>query len=270
MFSQSDACFFRDSDFCRVEDLPPNHSNNTIYVDLVENPERFTGYAGPSANRVWKAIYQENCFAYPAPSDASSFSVGGGGAMGSWVLPARGKESGGSGFAPLNQLTTDRALPALIKDISAPLDPASEETCLEKRVYYRLISGLHASISIHLCHDYLDPETGEWKPNLECFITRIAEHPERLTNVYFDYVVFLRALAKAAPFIKELNICTGDDQKDQETRKLLNSVIDQVENTESTFDETQMFVGPREVIETLLYDFRSNQANQRFFSLDSN
>ena len=35
-----------------------------VYVDLVENPEAFTGYAGPSAHQVWKAIYEENCFHY--------------------------------------------------------------------------------------------------------------------------------------------------------------------------------------------------------------
>lgn len=167
--------------------------------------------------------------------------------MGSWVLPARGKEDGGSGFAPLDQAASDRSLPALIQDISAPLDPASEESCLEKRVYYRLISGLHASISIHLCNDYLDPETGEWKPNLECFITRIAEHPERLTNVYFDYVVFARALLKAGPFLQELDIRSPDSNSDEETKKLMRDVIHQVENAEPTFDESQMFVGPRQV-----------------------
>lgn len=32
------------------------------YVNLLENPERFTGYSGPSAQRVWQAIQQENCF----------------------------------------------------------------------------------------------------------------------------------------------------------------------------------------------------------------
>lgn len=32
------------------------------YVNLLENPERFTGYSGPSAERVWKAIKEENCF----------------------------------------------------------------------------------------------------------------------------------------------------------------------------------------------------------------
>lgn len=32
------------------------------YVDLSKNPERYTGYAGKSPQRVWKSIYEENCF----------------------------------------------------------------------------------------------------------------------------------------------------------------------------------------------------------------
>lgn len=49
--------------------LPCNHTVNVdeqsrslSYVDLSLNPERYTGYAGPSAERIWKAIYRENCF----------------------------------------------------------------------------------------------------------------------------------------------------------------------------------------------------------------
>lgn len=33
-----------------------------VYVNLLQNPERYTGYSGTSANRVWKAIMEENCF----------------------------------------------------------------------------------------------------------------------------------------------------------------------------------------------------------------
>lgn len=33
-----------------------------VYVNLLTNPERYTGYAGPSAARVWRAIQEENCF----------------------------------------------------------------------------------------------------------------------------------------------------------------------------------------------------------------
>jgi hypothetical protein len=54
----------------------------------------------------------------------------------------------------------------------------SDPHCLEKRVYYKVISGvfclyilcqplliplgLHASISTHICHEYLDQTTGQW------------------------------------------------------------------------------------------------------------
>lgn len=31
------------------------------YVNLQLNPERYTGYAGPSARRIWEATYRENC-----------------------------------------------------------------------------------------------------------------------------------------------------------------------------------------------------------------
>jgi ERO1-like protein alpha len=32
------------------------------YVDLLLNPERYTGYKGRSAHRIWNSIYLENCF----------------------------------------------------------------------------------------------------------------------------------------------------------------------------------------------------------------
>lgn len=49
--------------------------------------------------------------------------------------------------------------------------PAPTEECLEKRVYYKIISGLHASISTHLCHEFFNQSTGEWV----CFETRSHE-----------------------------------------------------------------------------------------------
>ena len=47
------------SRFCHVDsELCPE----CIYVDLTLNPERYTGYRGESATRIWNAIYEENCF----------------------------------------------------------------------------------------------------------------------------------------------------------------------------------------------------------------
>ena len=39
-------------------------SSDCHYVDLLLNPERYTGYKGESAHRVWNSIYKENCFKY--------------------------------------------------------------------------------------------------------------------------------------------------------------------------------------------------------------
>merc|ERR1719198_1663651 len=34
------------------------------YVNLQKNPERYTGYTGYTATRIWDAIYEENCFTH--------------------------------------------------------------------------------------------------------------------------------------------------------------------------------------------------------------
>ena len=36
--------------------------DDSVYVNLLQNPEGYTGYRGPSAQRVWMAIQEENCF----------------------------------------------------------------------------------------------------------------------------------------------------------------------------------------------------------------
>ncbi|KAL9940878.1 hypothetical protein V8E36_000366 [Tilletia maclaganii] len=191
-----------DSDFCYWDNTL---SGDARYVDLIKNPERFTGYAGPSASRVWKSIYEENCFglgsAYVEPPRAGEQN----GFISREMLLSSGLGSGQS-----NSGTSSPAFRGLMSSLEGPVDKGDSETCLEKRVFYRIISGLHASISIHVCSDYLDQQTGEWAPNLECFVTRIAQHPERLQNVYFNYVLLLRALARlAGGWLDNVEIGTG-------------------------------------------------------------
>ena len=38
------------------------HSAELQYVDLLKNPERYTGYKGASPHRIWRSVYEENCF----------------------------------------------------------------------------------------------------------------------------------------------------------------------------------------------------------------
>uniref|UniRef100_G1KY95 ERO1-like protein alpha n=1 Tax=Anolis carolinensis TaxID=28377 RepID=G1KY95_ANOCA len=45
--------------FCEADNI---QSPEAEYVDLRINPERYTGYKGPEAWKVWNSIYEENCF----------------------------------------------------------------------------------------------------------------------------------------------------------------------------------------------------------------
>ncbi|KAI0930261.1 hypothetical protein AcV5_007022 [Taiwanofungus camphoratus] len=204
-------CYYRDSDYCFLDDLTEGD-----YVDLTLNPERFTGYVGPSAHRVWSSIYQENCFGLseftllsdhspnPAPVSLPESMTG--------VHKADGAEG-------------------------APKD------CLEQRVYYKIISGLHTSISTHICHDNMNQSTGEWGPNLPCFIARVASYPERLQYMYFDTVLLLRAVARLGPYLSAYDYCgTGTHESDTETLVRLNKVIE-IAQAVGKFDETVLFRG---------------------------
>jgi hypothetical protein len=143
--------------------------------------------------------------------------------------------------------------------LASPPDAGASEQCLEKRVFYRIVSGLHASISVHICAEYLQADGVTWAPNLQCFLTRIAQHPERLQNVYFNYVLLLRALARAGDYIDAFVLRPGDAIADASTRDLLSSLVQQARASPPSFDERTMFHGAdaRELQEEFKTRFRN-------------
>ncbi|KAK2587298.1 hypothetical protein KPH14_003020 [Odynerus spinipes] len=189
--------------FCVKESSPGE------YVDLLLNPERYTGYKGPSAHRIWRSIYMENCF---RPENS-----------------------------PHNFIQSSKI----------------NGMCLEKRVFYRVISGLHASINIHLCSKYLlSPHNGlsvesgaRWGANLAELQRRFSpettggEGPNWLKNLYFTYLLELRALAKAAPYLEREEYYTGNEADDKDTRLAINDVLQIVKSFPEHFNETVMFSG---------------------------
>ncbi|URE39065.1 Endoplasmic, partial [Musa troglodytarum] len=146
-----------------------DETDNTAmtYVNLQLNPERYTGYAGPSAQRIWAAVYQENCPQYP-----------------------------------------------------------SEDLCHEKKVMYKLISGLHSSISVHIASDYLlDAFANLWGQNLELLYDRVWKHPDHVRNLYFVYLFVLRAVTKAADYLEQAEYNTGNPIEDLKTQSLVRQLL---------------------------------------------
>lgn len=142
-------------------------NDEMTYVNLQLNPERYTGYTGPSARRIWDAIYSENCPKYP-----------------------------------------------------------SEELCQEERILYKLISGLHSSISIHIGADYLlDEATNLWGRNNKLLHDRILRYPDRVRNLYFTYLFVLRAVTKAADYLEYAEYDTGNPVEDLKTQSLVKQLL---------------------------------------------
>jgi len=237
-----------DRDYCVPED--ETASGKGDYVSLAENPERFTGYAGEGAHQVWEAIYRENCFSRPStPEDSVN-------------VPGLS--------APFQALSENQAhaamdfkqvMKAAIKSGVAEQALDAEEECLEKRVFYRVISGMHASISTHLCHDYLNQTTGQWGPNLQCYKERLHEHPERLSNLYFNYALVLRAVGKLRDYVQDYTFCTGDPDQDQLTKDMIKKLAGAIPAGPQIFDESVMFTDQTADGISLKEDFRNRFRN---------
>ncbi len=135
--------------------------------------------------------------------------------------------------------------------------------CLEQRVFYRLISGLHASISCHISNAFpltpdVDPlidlhapeHCGLIGPSVEEFQHRVGSHKERITNLYFAFVFMLRAVNKASETLRSYNYSTGP-QHASETSELstlvqetLSSPLVSQCSSAASFDESTLFSSP--------------------------
>lgn len=127
--------------------------HDSQYVDLLINPERYTGYSGESAHRVWNTIYEENCF------------------------------------------------------VKGSQNPFSPNLCYEERLFYQAISGLHSSISIHLCAEYpTNGLIGTFEPNVEEFLRRFDGRYDYLENLYTLFLLELKALTLGETYLmKKVN-----------------------------------------------------------------
>lgn len=190
------------------------NENAAVVVDLRLNPERYTGYSGQSAEKVWHAIHMDNCFQ---------------------TSPSLSKDHSKS-------------------DDDTDGDNGAEEACTltpEQRVYNRIISGLHSSISLHIAHSYcleVDPdrhwECKTWGPNATLAQERVLDHPDRLENLYVAFAMVLRAVQKAGSAVTAA-VPRKDELFSESlvewTESLLPELVKLEHNCPVTFDESSLF-----------------------------
>lgn len=250
-----------DRDYCVPEDESATAKGD--YVSLVDNPERFTGYSGVGSQQVWEAIYHENCFNKPPKGVASTPQSPFGGAS---PFGGFGSEQQLEAANQLRNIMKQQGFQQNVKSAiaggSAPsrLDPVEfDDTCIEKRVFHRVISGMHASISTHLCYDYLNQTTGKWGPNLTCYEQRLHNYPDRISNLYFNYALIMRAVGKIKQHIKDYSFCSEDPVQDARTKNSVLRLASALPDGPEIFDETVMFREPDTI--ALKEDFRNRFRN---------
>lgn len=126
----------------------------------------------------------------------------------------------------------------------------TEESCLEERVLYRLLSGMHTSTTLSIAENYYPPSKRhnrtEYEPNPQYFMKKFQNHPDHIRNLHFSYVVMLRAIKKASKYLYKYEITSGNVMEDEASSILLKRLLDTTimrscSNVFSAFDESVMF-----------------------------
>lgn len=167
-------------DYCELDEI----LNDVVYVNLVDNPERFTGYGGDQSFQIWKSIYNENCFN----------------------------------------------------------DNIGSNQCFEKTFFYKLVSGMHASISTHLSNEFFNKFTKTYNPSLKQFMFRVGDFPDRIENIYLNYILILKSIVKLDKFglIENLKLSIDDDEEDYD----YNNNFEELQLKDSIKNEISDLINP--------------------------
>eukprot|EP00873_Tetraselmis_striata_P016280 jgi/Tetstr1/436544/TSEL_002699.t1 len=109
------------------------------------------------------------------------------------------------------------------------------DTCQENKVFYKLISGVHTSITTHTMPGFLLKHRlgPDWaKPFVD--------------NLYFSYLFTLRAVMKAGPLLEKLDFDTDNEQEDRITQQLVRRLVNNHDLQAACpmpFDEGRMWRG---------------------------
>ncbi|XP_059813911.1 ERO1-like protein alpha isoform X1 [Hypanus sabinus] len=245
--------------FCEIDD---EQSPDAEYVDLLLNPERYTGYKGIETWKIWNSIYEENCF--KPSSIRRPFNP---------LTPGKDKSSSEEGhMVHFTCQTWGKIQHMEISEAGGAFYNWLQDLCIEKRSFYRTISGLHTSINIHLSARYLLEDTWyekKWGHNITEFKQRFDPHitkgegPRRIQNLYFLYLLELRALSKVLPFFERpaFQLYTGNEAQDTKYKNLLLEILNLAKSFPSHFNEHSLFAGEKKESVNLKEEFRLHFKN---------
>lgn len=165
----------------------------------------------------------------------------------------------------------------------------ADDECVERRIFFRLVSGLHAAISCHIawnfpagrtrrvasdprgpqyCYDPMDDDGEQQQaPSHEVFDFKVGRHPDRVENLYFALVFVMRAARKASPaLLARVEAADEAAEGGEEVALVRDLVRDLVRHPAvvgcepgSSFNEAGMFGGGDNAV--MLHEFKAKFRN---------
>ena len=135
--------------------------------------------------------------------------------------------------------------------IQSVTNKKSQKSCLEQSAFYCAVSGLHSSISVHIASQYRVSYGVPYAPLLDGFDQNPAEFLRRfdprltkgrgpiwLRNLYFVYLLELRALSKIGTFLQKQHFFTGNSEEDETTQIQVKNLVALIQSFPNPFNET--------------------------------
>lgn len=118
----------------------------------------------------------------------------------------------------------------------------SFEKCNDNKFLYKMVSGMHTSVSSHLSEYYVNDQTKEIFANYTLYYGKVGNYPDRISNLLFAVNILWRAFNRFADRINSFEIDTGELLKDIQTKGYLAGLTDTLQPIKDHFfDEKYVF-----------------------------
>lgn len=133
------------------------------------------------------------------------------------------------------------------------------DKCNDNKFLYKIVSGMHTSVSSHLTEYYYDDQKKETYANNTLYYDKVGNYPERLSNLLFSVNIMWRAFNRFADRITSFEIDTGELLKDIQTKGYLAGLTDTLQPVKDFFFEEKLVFG-----RILDHDEQKRQFNKYF------
>ncbi len=111
--------------------------------------------------------------------------------------------------------------------------------CIEEKIFYKMISGLHSNINLHLSKNFLEVEKNSTNINnientqvnntnyfnYAMLNERVLDFKDRVNNLFFLHTILVNTFYKAKANFEKYDIYTGNKTEDFKTQKALKELL---------------------------------------------